>query len=123
MRKMLATGLAAVACLAIGAAPAAAKKKERPPKHTADEFSYVATLDCGPGPMVVGSGDNTSDPFVDLHSGKVYLPLEWHVTWDGGGFDEILPSPRKGGRAMTCSYDDGFATGTVVVVKQQGRLH
>jgi hypothetical protein len=117
MRNLFAAGMAALLCLALAAAPAAAKK--RGDKHSADEFSYVATIDCGRGPMVVGSGDNTSDPFVVLRTGKRFLPAEWHVRWDGGGFDEVVsPAPR--GRRMWCTYDDGFATGWVAVVKDRG---
>jgi hypothetical protein len=120
MRKLLVFGVAVLASLAIGAAPAAARKHDQPPKHTADEFSYVATLNCGQGPMVVGSGDNTADPFVELQTGQRYFPLMWHVKWDGGGFHEVLPNPQRGGRRMLCSYDDGFATGVVIVVKERG---
>jgi hypothetical protein len=122
MRKLLATALATMTCLAIGVAPAAAKKPDKPPKHTADEFSYVATIDCGRGPMVVGSGDNTTDPFVELQDGTTYFPLVWHVKWDGGSYHEVLPNPQKGGKHLICSYDDGFAKGFVVIVqKHPGR--
>jgi hypothetical protein len=114
MRKLFAAGMAALLCLALAAAPASAKK--RGDKHTADEFSYIATIDCGRGPMVVGSGDNTSDPFVVLRTGKRFLPVEWHVRWEGGGFDEVIPDAPRG-RRMWCTYDDGFAKGWVVVVK------
>ena len=113
MRNLFAAGMAALLCLALAAAPAAAKK--RGDKHSADEFSYVATIDCGRGPMVVGSGDNTSDPFVVLRTGKRFLPAEWHVRWDGGGFDEVIPNTYRG-RRLWCTYDDGFATGWVKVV-------
>ncbi len=32
----------------------------------------------------------------------------------------MLPNPVKGGRPMLCSYDDGFAKGFVIVVKERG---
>jgi hypothetical protein len=113
MRKLLAAGMAALLCLALAAAPASAKK------HAAGEFSYVATIDCGHGPMVVGSGDDTSNPFVVLKTGKRFQPVEWHVTYPGGAVDEIIPDAPRGHR-MVCGYDDGFATGTVTVVKDRG---
>jgi hypothetical protein len=122
VRKLPAVGMAALLCLLLAAAPASAKK--RPDKHSADEFSYVATINCGRGPMVVGSGDNTSDPFVVLRTGKRFLPVEWHVRWDGGGFDEVIPNTYRG-RRMWCTYDDGFAKGWVLVVKarpEHGRV-
>ena len=80
----------------------------------------MATINCGRGPMEVGSGDNTADPFVELKYGKKYFPIVWHVKWDGGKFHEVLPNPVKGGRPMVCSYDDGFAKGFVIVVKERG---
>lgn len=114
MRKLFAAGMAALLCLALAAAPASAKK--RADKHSADEFSYVATINCGRGPMVVGSGDNTADPFVVLRTGKRFYPVEWHVRWEGGGFDEVIADAPRG-RRMWCTYDDGFAKGWVLVVK------
>ena len=115
MRKLLVAGMATLLSLAIMAAPASAKK------YSADDFDYVATIDCGPGPaMVVGAGVETSSPFVDLKTGRTFLPVEWHVTFEGGSFDEVIENSYKG-RRMVCSYDDGFATGEVTVVKANGK--
>jgi hypothetical protein len=115
MRKLFTVGMAAVLCLAIAASPAAAKK------HSAADFPFIATLDCGHGgPMVVGAGVDTADPFVDLKTGKNYLPLEWHVRIGDMAFDEIIERSVKG-HPMTCSYDDGEAVGEVVVVKATGK--
>ncbi len=110
MPKFLTAGMAALCCLAVLASPAAAKK------HSAAEFAFPATIDCGHGPMVVGSGENTSDPFVELKTGRIFQPVEWHVATPGGPFDEVEPDQPKG-RRQTCSYDDGVARGTVVVVQ------
>jgi hypothetical protein len=111
MRKPLVAGMAALLFLMIAAAPASAKK------HPPDAFDSVATIDCGHGPMRVGSGLDTASPFVDLKTGKRYLPVEWHVAFGDTSFDEVIPNRYKG-RRLVCSYDDGFATGTVTVVKE-----
>jgi hypothetical protein len=66
--------------------------------------------------MVVGSGENTSDPFVELKTGRIFQPVEWHVVTPGGPFDEVEPDQPRGHR-QTCTYDDGVARGTVVVVQ------
>src|SRR5215213_9814875 len=114
MRKLLTPGLSALLCMAVIAAPASAKK------HSAAEFDYVATIDCGHGkPMVVGSGMDTAAPLVDLKTGRRFLPVEWHVAVGDSTYDEVI-TPAPAGRRTTCGYDDGEATGTVVVVKAAG---
>ena len=110
MPKLVPAVMAALLCLALAAAPASAKK------HSPDEFDFIATLDCGHGPMTIGSGVDTASPFVDLETGRIFQPVEWHVTTPGGPFDEIEPNQPKGKR-QTCRYDDGVAVGNVIVVK------
>jgi hypothetical protein len=110
MRKLFVAGMATLLSLTIAAAPASAKKL------SADDFESVATIDCGHKPMRVGSGLDTASPFVDLKTGKQYLPVEWHVRVGDATFDEVIPNDYKGHRSV-CSYDDGVATGTVTVVK------
>jgi len=114
MHRLLTTGLAALLCTAVAAAPASAKK------HSAAAYEYVATIDCGHGkPMVVGSGADTAAPLVDLKTGRRFLPVEWHLAIGTSSYDEVI-APAPGGRRLTCAYDDGEATGTVVVVKARG---
>ena len=111
MRKTLTVGLSALLCMAILAAPASAKK------HSASGFDYIATIDCDRGkPMVVGSGVDTASPFVDLKTGRRFLPVEWHLTIGSASYDEVI-TPSPAGRRIVCSYDDGWAKGTVTVVK------
>ena len=111
MRKLLTAGLSALLCMAILAAPASAKK------HSASDFDYIATIDCGHGqPMVVGSGMDTAAPLIDLKTGRRFLPVEWHLTFDGSSYDEVVTTSAEG-RRMACAYDDGYATGTLIVVK------
>jgi len=66
--------------------------------------------------MVVGSGADTAAPLVDLKTGRQFLPVEWHLSIGTFAYDEVI-APSPAGRRMACSYDDGEAQGTVVVVK------
>jgi hypothetical protein len=109
MRKLLVAGMAALLSLAIVAAPASAKR------HSAEEFDYVATIDCGFGPWVVGSGVDTASPFVELNTGVELHPVEWSLQIGDATYEERIPNRYRGIR-LTCSYDDGFATGKVRVV-------
>jgi hypothetical protein len=109
MRRILTLATTVVVASALVAGPAAAKA----PK---DGFAYVATIDCGSGPMEVGSGADLWSTFVDLDSGKKYKPVAWHVSGDGFAVDELKKGePKK--HAVECSYSDGVATGTVTVKK------
>ena len=109
MRRIFTLATAVVVASALAAGPAAAKN----PK---DGFAYVATIDCGSGPMEVGSGADLWSTFVDLDSGKKYKPVAWHVSGDGFAVDELKKGePKK--HAVVCSYTDGVATGTVTVKK------
>jgi hypothetical protein len=110
MLKLPAAGMATLVSLTLLAAPAVAKKPDP------STFSYVATIDCGKGPFQIGSGDDVWSPFVDLHNGKTYQPVEWHVKAGDSRFDLVNPDPEKGKRSV-CTYDDGVATGTVTLVK------
>ena len=110
MRKLLAAGMAAATLLTLGASSASAK----PAKATA--YSYTATIDCGSGPVVVGSTDDLFAPLVDLRSGKKYKPIAWSVVVDGRTIEASLGT-KTPKHAVDCSYDDGVATGTVTVKK------
>ena len=110
MRTLLAVGMTAAAVLTTAAGPAAAKAPER------DAFTYFATIDCGRGPVEVGSGDDLWSTLVDVDSGKRYVPVAWHVSGDGFAVDESRKGASKR-HAVACDYDDGVATGTVTVKK------
>jgi hypothetical protein len=108
IRSLVTVAAVAIMAFALLAGPAAAKGK--------GPFTYFATIDCGSGPVQVGSGDDVWSTLVDLDSGRKYTPVAWDVTFPGGSFEEA----RKGAsrkQAVACSYSDGVATGTVTVKK------
>jgi hypothetical protein len=111
-RRIASAAAVAVASLALVAGPAAAKS----PKVSADSFTYFATIDCGSGPIEVGSGDDLYSPLVDLATGKRYQPVAWHVSVDGQSIDDAIKGATKK-HVVSCDYSDGVATGTVVVKK------
>ncbi|MEA2310342.1 MAG: hypothetical protein QOE28_310 [Solirubrobacteraceae bacterium] len=108
-RKLATTAAVAMAALSLSAGPALAKS----PKAS---FSYFATIDCGAGPVQVGSGDDLWAPLVDLGTGKAYQPVAWHVSVDGMSIDATTKGATKK-HAVDCSYSDGVATGIVTVKK------
>ena len=104
VRRLVTVATVAVLGLALFAGPAPAK----------GSYTYFATIDCGQGPVDVGSGDDLWAQLVDLESGKRYKPVAWHVSVEDFVLDEIKQGhPRK--RAADCTYSDGVATGEVVV--------
>jgi hypothetical protein len=107
LRTLLTAAIAALA-LAVTAGPAAAKAPKGP-------YTYYATIDCGAGPVEVGSWDDLWAPLVDLESGRKYKPVAWHVSVGEFVIDEVYKRERK--HAVECSYSDGVATGTVIVKK------
>ena len=109
MRKLFAAGMTAAALLGLTAGTASAK----PGKH---DFTYVATIDCGSGPIQVGSTDAQWAPLVDLASGRKYQPVAWDVFVDGREI-QASKGPKLPKHSVDCSYDDGVATGTVTVKK------
>ncbi len=109
IRKLMTLGTVAVVAMSILAGPAAAK----PPKGG---FSYFAQIDCGSGPIEVGSGDDLWAPLVDLRSGKKFKPVAWQVSGEGFAVDETTKGVLKK-HAVVCTYSDGVATGTVTVKK------
>jgi len=112
MRKMLTAALAAILCFGIMAGTASAHSKKKAPKP---EYTYTATIDCGRGPVEVGSYDDMWADLEDLDSRRTYKPIEWHVAVGDMAIDETKPGERRRQPRVVCSYDDGVATGTVVV--------
>ena len=111
IRRIATLGTTALVALSLLAAPASAKKK--PP--SAESFDRVAVIDCGDGPIDVGTGDDIWAPLVDLGTGKKYTPIAFAVSGDGLSFDESNGKLKK--HSVLCSYDDGEATGTVTLKK------
>jgi hypothetical protein len=105
LRTLLTVAATTAIALSVTAAPAAAKTPKGP-------YTYYATIDCGAGPVEVGSWDDLWAPLVDLESGKKYRPVAWHVAVDEFSIYEVK---RERKHAVECSYSDGVATGTVTV--------
>jgi hypothetical protein len=112
LRLPLIALVTAVASLAL-AGTASAKQ----PLPNPADFSFIATIDCGAGPVQVGSTDDLYAPLVDLKTGREFEPVAWSVKVGDNLFEDALPdvSPRT---TMKCSYDDGVAVGTVTVKRQ-----
>ena len=100
----------ALVALSLLAAPAMAKK---PPR--AEQFSYVAQIDCGDGVRDVGSSDDLWAPLTDLETGRKYTPIAWKVSGEGFAVDETNGKANK--HSVVCAYDDGTAKGTVTLKK------
>ena len=107
MRRIFTLATAVVVASAPTAGPAAAK---------APKGAYVATIDCGSGAVVVGSGIGQWSTLVDVDSGTTYKPVAWHVSGEGFVVDELKKGESKR-HAVDCSYTDGVVTGTVTVKK------
>ena len=108
LRRLATVGTAGLVALTVAApAPAAS-----PPKGT---FDVYAQIDCGSGPIEVGSGADLWSTLVDIETGRKYEPIAWNVSGEGFSVVETRSEPKE--RSAVCSYDDGVATGTVTVKK------
>src|SRR3954452_16434440 len=103
MRLPITHVLTAAVSLAL-AGPAAAKSLPDPAA-----FSFLATIDCGSGPVHVGSTDDIYAPLVDLSSGKQYLPVGWDVSAGDFRFVDATKGAAKK-HAVDCDYADEFVT-------------
>jgi hypothetical protein len=104
----------AVAALSLALAAPASAKKSDPQPQPQPVYSFIATIDCGAGPVQVGSTDDLYAPLVDLKSGREYEPVAWDVQVGDNRFQDALPGASLR-HTVDCSYDDGVAKGTVTV--------
>ena len=111
IRNLIAVTAVVAAFLSLAAGPAVAK-------HKGQEFSYYATIDCGRGPIQVGSGEDLWSPLVDLKTGRAANPVAWDVTFPGGSLAETKEG-ASAKRTVVCSYTDGVATGTVTLDRKK----
>ena len=120
MPKWFTTLAVAMLALALGAAPALAHGKDYDRgKHAKPNYVYTATIDCGRGPVTVVSEEDLWAPLVDLERHRQYLPIAWDVEVEGHPVvqEEKPRVPHIIKRlAISCSYTDGVATGTVKVL-------
>jgi hypothetical protein len=112
MRSRSVTFVASAIALAAGsaAAPAAA---DYGPQDPAD-FPYVATIDCGPGKVEVGSGTRLFAPLVNMETGRRYWPVAWNVR-AGKHKIKARKKHRRSPRTLRCHYNDGQAKGMVTI--------
>lgn len=109
IRTISATAVATLAATALVALPAAA---------TAKQYPWNATIDCGAGPVKVGSGNDIWSPLVDIETGHKYRPVAWRLK----AGDKVIRARKPGKRThktMKCSYEDQSASGTVTVLRRK----
>jgi len=110
MRRPIPALTAVLAALAL-AAPASASAKALPDPAS---FSFLATIDCGAGPVAVGSTDDIYAPLVSLSTGKKYKPVAWDVSAGDFRFVDATKGAEKK-HAVDCSYVDDWVAGTVTL--------
>ena len=110
IHRLTTLSTAALVALSLLAAPASAKKP-----RAADEFARTAVIDCGDGPVEVGTGDDLWAPLVNLETGEKSKPIAFKVSGDGFSVDVADGKPNK--HSVVCGYDDGEAKGTVTLKK------
>jgi hypothetical protein len=119
MRLPVAALAAFVLSLAL-AVPASAKQQPLPDPA---DFSFIATIDCGHGPVRVGSTDEIYAPLVDLATGRSYEPVAWDVSAGDFHFVDSLEGVTER-NSDDCSYVDEWVSGTVTVKHTcRGRGH
>jgi hypothetical protein len=112
--------IAALAALVLSLALAAPASAKQSPPDPAD-FTFTATIDCGSGPVQVGSTDDIYAPLVDLATGRKYDPVAWDVSFGDFHFVDSQDGVTKR-NSDVCSYVDEWVAGTVTV-KHSGRGH
>ena len=91
-----------------------ASAKQSPPDPA--DFAFLATIDCGSGPIAVGSTEDIYAPLVDLKTGKIYDPVAWDVSFGDFHFVDVKEGFTVTRRnSVVCSYVDEFVSGTVTV--------
>jgi hypothetical protein len=108
VRRIATLGTAAVMAFTLFTVPASATT---PPKH---EYARYAVIDCGSGPITVGSTNALWTTLTDVETGQKYKPVAFDVAGEGFAVS-VSKNQTKGSKV--CSYDDGEATGTVTVRK------
>jgi hypothetical protein len=119
MRLPIAALAALVLTLAV-AAPASASAKQPLPDPA--DFSFIATIDCGSGPIQVGSTDDIYAPLVDLATGREYEPVAWDVSFGDFHFVDSLDGVTER-NSVDCSYVDEWVSGTVTVKRSCRARH
>jgi len=90
-----------------------ASAHDQSPLDPAD-FSFVATIDCGSGPVEVGSTDDIYAPLIDLGTGRRYDPVAWDVSFGDFHFVDSQEGVTRR-NSVECTYVDEWVSGTVTV--------
>ena len=105
--------LIAVCTAVLSLAFAGTASAHQSPLDPAD-FSFVATIDCGSGPVQVGSTDDIYAPLIDLKTRRKYEPVAWDVSFGDFHFVDSLEGVTRH-NSVECSYVDAWVSGTVTV--------
>jgi hypothetical protein len=105
--------LIAVCTAVLSLAFAGSASAHRSPPNP-DDFAFTATIDCGSGPIAVGSTEDLYAPLVDLETGRKYDPVGWDVSFGDFHFVEALPGVTRR-NSIDCSYVDEWVSGTVTL--------
>ncbi|MEO8689073.1 MAG: hypothetical protein ABI611_12765 [Solirubrobacteraceae bacterium] len=107
--------LIAVCTAVLALAFAGTASADQPPVDPAD-FSFLATIDCGSGPVEVGSTDDIYAPLVELETGRKFEPVAWDVSFGDFHFVDVKEGFTVTRRnSMECSYLDEWVSGTVTL--------
>ena len=111
------TRLALVTAVLTLALAGTASAKQSPPDPA--DFSFLATIDCGSGPIDVGSTEDLYAPLVVLSNGKKYDPVAWDVSAGDFHFVDVKEGFTVTRRnSMECSYVDEWVSGTVTLKRR-----
>ena len=78
------------------------------------DFTFLATIDCGSGPVEVGSTDEIYAPLIDLGTGRRYDPVAWDVSFGDFHFVDSQDGVTRR-NSVECTYVDEWVSGTVTV--------
>ena len=92
------------AVLSLALAGTASAKQSRPDPA---DFSYLATIDCGSGPIQVGSTDDIYAELVDLRTGRTYDPVAWDVSAGDFQFVDSLEGVTKRNSSSAPTWTSG----------------
>ena len=88
--------LIAVCTAVLSLAFAGSASAHNPPPLDPADFSFVATIDCGDGPVEVGSTDDIYAPLIDLQTRREYVPVAWDVSFGDFHFVDTQEGVTRG---------------------------
>jgi hypothetical protein len=109
--------LIAVCTAVLSLAFAGSASAHKPPPLDPADFSFVATIDCGDGPVEVGSTDDIYAPLIDLQTRRKYEPVAWDVSFGDFHFVDTQEGVTRR-NSIECSYVDEWVSGTVTLERR-----